>query len=137
MCPCLCCQVSRDVTHSVFMAPTAMKTVHQLLREWRGDMKLDRAAVYLSDILRREISRETIRRYEVEAEAPKTLDPVVLAGLARVYKRDPSDLPPGVVEELRTLAGVVAIRPRPSSGADGANLRGEGRLLSSRAARAA
>lgn len=94
------------------MAPTATRTVHALLREWRGDMKLDRAAVYLSDLLGREVSRETIRRYEVESEAPRTLDPVVLAGLARVYDRDPSDLPPPYVQELRKLASVVAIGPR-------------------------
>lgn len=112
MCPAPCCQASRNVSHSVFMASTATPTVHELLREWRGDMKLDRAAVYLSDVLGREVSRETIRRYEVEAEAPKTLDPVVLAGLAKVYKRDPSDLPPAVVEELRKLASVIAIAPR-------------------------
>ncbi|MCA1571951.1 MAG: hypothetical protein LC798_16895 [Chloroflexi bacterium] len=95
------------------MTPTkaAAKSVHELLREWRGEMKLDRAAVYLSDLLGREVSRETIRRYEVAAEAPRTLDPVVLAGLARVYSRDPSDLPPPVVEELRKLASVVATGP--------------------------
>ena len=60
------------------------------------------------------MSRETIRRYEVASEAPKTLDPVLLAGLARVYKRDPSDLPPAVVDELRKLASVVAIGERRS-----------------------
>jgi hypothetical protein len=112
------------------MAPTVVQTVHDLLRQWRGDMKLDRAAVYLSDILGREVSRETIRRYEVAGEAPKSLDPVVLAGLARVYGHDPSDLPPAVVKELEKLASVVSLtasRPR-------ANVPGEGRLLSSRAA---
>lgn len=108
------------------MTQTATQTIHALLREWRGEMKLDRAAVYLSDILGREVSRETIRRYEVEAEAPKTLDPILLAGLARVYQRDPSDLPPLVVAELRKLASVVAIGERRN-----AELTSEERAVSS------
>ena len=77
-------------------------------------MKLDRAAVYLSDEIGREVSRETIRRYEVQSEAPKHLDPMLLAGLARIYGHDPADLPPAVVEELRKLASVVAIGERRS-----------------------
>jgi len=89
----------------------ATLTVHQLLRAWRDakELKLDRAALLLSDELGREISRETVRRYEVEQEAPKYLDPMILAGLARIYDQDPSDLPPGVVENLKRLAKVIDI----------------------------
>lgn len=91
------------------MTPTATLTVHELLRSWRGEMKLDRAAVYLSDLLGREVSRETIRRYEVQSEAPKHLDPMLLAGLARIYGHEPSDLPPAVVNNLQRLAVVIDI----------------------------
>ncbi len=77
-------------------------------------MKLDRAAVALGDVLGHEVSRETIRRYEVESEAPKTLDLTILAGLARVYQRDPADLPPAVVDKLVKLASVVALGERRS-----------------------
>ncbi len=87
-------------------------TIHETLRAWRGTMKLDRAAVYASDLLRREVSRETIRRYEVAAEAPKSLDPLLLAALARVYGHDPSELPPGIVEDLRKLAVLVTVGDR-------------------------
>src|SRR5437764_1383127 len=72
-------------------------------------MKLDRAAVYVSDLLGREVSRETIRRYEVEKEAPRTIDPVLVAALARVYGHDPSELPPEIVAGLERLAAVVSI----------------------------
>lgn len=117
MCPSSSCQRTYYVPQSVVMAPTATLTVHELLRSWRGDMKLDRAAVYLSDVLGREISRETIRRYEVQSEAPKHLDPMLLAGLARIYGHDPSDLPPAVVDDLQRLASVIAISRRvPSHG---------------------
>lgn len=108
------CQRTYYVSQSVVMAPTATLSVHELLRSWRGDMKLDRAAVYLSDEIGREVSRETIRRYEVQSEAPKHLDPMLLAGLARIYGHDPADLPPAVVAELRKLASVVAIGERRS-----------------------
>jgi hypothetical protein len=94
-------------------------------------MKLDRAAVYVSDLLGREVSRETIRRYEVAGEAPKTLDPVLLAGLARVYDHDPSELPPAVVRDLRKLASVVALKSLASASG---TIRARGRLLSSAAA---
>lgn len=72
---------------------TKRRDVHQLLRAWRGDMKLDRASVYLSDRIQRPVSRETIRRYESKVDAPQHLDPLILAGLARVYGRDPAELP--------------------------------------------
>lgn len=95
------------------MTLTAPETIHETLRSWRGPMKLDRAAVYLSDVLGREVSRETIRRYEVQDEAPKQLDPLLLAGLARVYGRSLSELPASVVVQLRRLALVL-----DSDGAD-------------------
>lgn len=86
---------------------TATATIHDLLRSWRGGMKLDRAAVYLGDQLHREVSRETIRRYEVAQEAPRYLDPVLLAGLARVYGHDPAELPADIVADLKRIAAVI------------------------------
>lgn len=85
----------------------AEPTIHALLREWRGEMKLDRAAVYLSDELKREISRETIRRYEVKDEAPKTLDPGIVGGLLKVYGHTISELPEDVGSEVANLRDLL------------------------------
>jgi antitoxin component HigA of HigAB toxin-antitoxin module len=80
------------------MAQT-VTTAGALLREWReaASMKLDRAAVYASDLMGQDISSEKVRRYETGVP-PEAMDPLVVAALVEVYGKALHDLP----EELRT-----------------------------------
>jgi hypothetical protein len=66
----------------------------QLLREWRdaAGMKLDRAAVYVSDRTGVEISSEKLRRYETGWPESK-MDPAVLLGLLGLYGKNLGELP--------------------------------------------
>lgn len=83
----------------------------KLLREWRGDMKLERASVYASDALGYDISREMVRLYEVSRPEDE-MDPSVLAALVVVYGRNIGDLPPRVaarVERVGKLYGTLVL----------------------------
>lgn len=84
------------------MATATPGAIGPLLRRWREDagMKLDRAAVYASDLLGSDISSELVRRYETD-KPERQMQPVIVAALLTVYGRRESDLP----EPMRSRVG--------------------------------
>lgn len=80
------------------------KTTKELLREWREDagLNLDRAALLAEGELESPVSREMVRRYEVDNNlTEQDLEPGLLAALLTVYGKSASDLPKEVAERVK------------------------------------
>jgi hypothetical protein len=79
------------------------------IRQWRedADMGLNRAAVYVSDMMGYEISSEYIRRMETEAKIVDDWDPVVVLALAAVYRRKAKDLPAVLINRVERIRRII------------------------------
>lgn len=82
--------------------PKAATETGRLLREWRGEMRLERASVYVSDLLGYEVSREKVRRYETTTPE-EDMDPSVVSALVTVYGRRYGELPPYMADRVERI----------------------------------
>lgn len=91
------------------MAARKAEATGEVLRRWRGSMKLDRAAIYASDRLGFDISSETVRRYETQYPVDK-MDAQVLVALAEVYDKPLTDLPEAARERINRARDLLNAR---------------------------